>query len=598
MTLIELVAVLIAVCVAVPVSRRLGFGSVLGYLTAGIVIGPFGLSLVDDGDHILHIAEFGVVLLLFIIGLELQPSRLRALRRSVFGLGAAQVLVTSTLIYAAALAAGQRQAVAIVVGLALALSSTAFVLQILAEKKELVTRHGRSSFAILLFQDLAVIPILALIPVLSSAKHGDGHPLVDGLVAIVAIAALIAGGRYLLRPAFRLVAARGGTEIFTAAALLVVIGAALLMEAAGVSMALGAFLAGVLLAESEFRHQLEAEIEPFKGLLLGLFFVAVGMTANLELLLQRPGELLGITIGLLTLKGLTLYGLGRSFGLPGSTSVRIAFLLPQGGEFAFVILGIAVGAGVMDRPLADFLIMVVTLSMLATPFLVTAGERLGRRPVSDEGGRPYDSVETDDHKVVIAGMGRFGQVVARLLHVRRIPFTAIEADATHVDFIRRFNASIYYGNIADPDMLRAARVDKADAFVVAVNDMNAAVRVIETLKSHYPRLKIFARARDRHSAHRFADLGVDYIIRENFVSSLELGRAVLEEIGDSAEVASRTMRRFREADERLLRTEHAVFHEKRGFEQSVEAAWQELEGLFEADEQETAQPPDAEKRGP
>ncbi|MDH3915229.1 MAG: monovalent cation:proton antiporter-2 (CPA2) family protein [Chromatiales bacterium] len=598
MTLIELVAVLIAVCVAVPVSRRLGFGSVLGYLTAGIVIGPFGLSLVDDGDHILHIAEFGVVLLLFIIGLELQPSRLRALRRSVFGLGAAQVLVTSTLIYAAALAAGQRQAVAIVVGLALALSSTAFVLQILAEKKELVTRHGRSSFAILLFQDLAVIPILALIPVLSSAKHGDGHPLVDGLVAIVAIAALIAGGRYLLRPAFRLVAARGGTEIFTAAALLVVIGAALLMEAAGVSMALGAFLAGVLLAESEFRHQLEAEIEPFKGLLLGLFFVAVGMTANLELLLQRPGELLGITIGLLTLKGLTLYGLGRSFGLPGSTSVRIAFLLPQGGEFAFVILGIAVGAGVMDRPLADFLIMVVTLSMLATPFLVTAGERLGRRPVSDEGGRPYDSVETDDHKVVIAGMGRFGQVVARLLHVRRIPFTAIEADATHVDFIRRFNASIYYGNIADPDMLRAARVDKADAFVVAVNDMNTAVRVIETLKSHYPRLKIFARARDRHSAHRFADLGVDYIIRENFVSSLELGRAVLEEIGDSAEVASRTMRRFREADERLLRTEHAVFHEKRGFEQSVEAAWQELEGLFEADEQETAQPPDAEKRGP
>jgi glutathione-regulated potassium-efflux system ancillary protein KefC/glutathione-regulated potassium-efflux system protein KefB len=472
MTLIELVAVLIAVCVAVPVSRRLGFGSVLGYLTAGIVIGPFGLSLVDDGDHILHIAEFGVVLLLFIIGLELQPSRLRALRRSVFGLGAAQVLVTSTLIYAAALAAGQRQAVAIVVGLALALSSTAFVLQILAEKKELVTRHGRSSFAILLFQDLAVIPILALIPVLSSAKHGDGHPLVDGLVAIVAIAALIAGGRYLLRPAFRLVAARGGTEIFTAAALLVVIGAALLMEAAGVSMALGAFLAGVLLAESEFRHQLEAEIEPFKGLLLGLFFVAVGMTANLELLLQRPGELLGITIGLLTLKGLTLYGLGRSFGLPGSTSVRIAFLLPQGGEFAFVILGIAVGAGVMDRPLADFLIMVVTLSMLATPFLVTVGERLGRRPVSDEGDRPYDSVETDDHKVVIAGMGRFGQVVARLLHVRRIPFTAIEADATHVDFIRRFNASIYYGNIADPDMLRAARVDKADAFVVAVNDMN------------------------------------------------------------------------------------------------------------------------------
>jgi glutathione-regulated potassium-efflux system ancillary protein KefC/glutathione-regulated potassium-efflux system protein KefB len=598
MTLIELVAVLIAVCVAVPVSRRLGFGSVLGYLTAGIVIGPFGLSLVDDGDHILHIAEFGVVLLLFIIGLELQPSRLRALRRSVFGLGAAQVLVTSTLIYAAALAAGQRQAVAIVVGLALALSSTAFVLQILAEKKELVTRHGRSSFAILLFQDLAVIPILALIPVLSSAKHGDGHPLVDGLVAIVAIAALIAGGRYLLRPAFRLVAARGGTEIFTAAALLVVIGAALLMEAAGVSMALGAFLAGVLLAESEFRHQLEAEIEPFKGLLLGLFFVAVGMTANLELLLQRPGELLGITIGLLTLKGLTLYGLGRSFGLPGSTSVRIAFLLPQGGEFAFVILGIAVGAGVMDRPLADFLIMVVTLSMLATPFLVTVGERLGRRPVSDEGDRPYDSVETDDHKVVIAGMGRFGQVVARLLHVRRIPFTAIEADATHVDFIRRFNASIYYGNIADPDMLRAARVDKADAFVVAVNDMNTAVRVIETLKSHYPRLKIFARARDRHSAHRFADLGVDYIIRENFVSSLELGRAVLEEIGDSAEVASRTMRRFREADERLLRTEHAVFHEKRGFEQSVEAAWQPRDGILEADEQETAQPPDAEKRGP
>jgi len=589
MTLAELVTLLVAVCIAVPLFRRFGFGSVLGYLAAGIALGPFGLGLVDEVEGIFHMAEFGVVLLLFIIGLELKPSRLRVMRRPVFGLGTAQVVVTTILITAVAVLTGLDVTVAVVVGLGLALSSTAFVLQILAEKKELNAQHGRAAFGILLFQDLAAIPILAMIPLLGARGDATDNVLAQGLLSAAVIAALVLGGHYLLRPAFRIVAALGGHEIFTAAALLVVTGAAYIMHVAGVSMALGAFLAGVLLADSEFRHQLEAEIEPFKGLLLGLFFVAVGMAADLSLLIEKPGTLAGITAGLLGLKGLVLWATGRSFRLPGAAPLRIAFTLPQGGEFAFVIFGAAVTAGAMPADLAALLVMVVTLTMLLTPFLVTFGERLSSGAVAAAPERNYDEIPPDEQEVIIAGMGRFGQIVARILHVRRITFTAIESDAAQVDFIRHFNASVYYGNVTDLDLLRAAGVDKAKIFVVAVQDTTESIRIVELLKAHFPGVKIFARARNRHHAHLLLNLGVDYMIREAFVSSLEMAATMLGELGDTPEKARETVERFRQADERLLRTEASVLHDEKSIIQSAEAAWRELEGLFDADEHRAAQ---------
>jgi len=588
MTLTELVTLLVAVCVAVPLFRHFGFGSVLGYLAAGIGLGPYGLGLVDDVDQILHMAEFGVVLLLFIIGLELKPSRLRVMRRAVFGLGSAQVIVSTVLIAAAAAMAGLDLTVAILVGLGLALSSTAFVLQILAEKKDLNKPHGRAAFAILLFQDLAAIPIIAVIPLLGGAGGDADNIWGRAVLSVSAIAALVFGGRYLLRPAFRLVAALGGHEIFTAASLLVVTGAAYIMHVAGVSMGLGAFLAGVLLADSEFRHQLEAEIEPFKGLLLGLFFVAVGMAADLSLITQKPVLLGGITVTLLGIKGLVLWGLGRVFGLPATAPLRVAFTLSQGGEFAFVIFAAAVAAGVMPPPLAALLIMVVTLTMLLTPVLVTVGERLGKGSGAAAPQREFDRIEPDEHAVIIAGMGRFGQIVARILHVRRIPFTAIESDAAQVDFIRHFNASVYYGNVTDLTLLRSARVDQAQVFVVAVQDPAESIRIVELLKAHFPAVRIFARARDRHHAHLLLNLGVDYVIREALVSSLEMAETMLRQLGDTPDRARATVERFREADERLLRTEATSLHDEKSVLQSAEAAWRELEDLFDADEHRTA----------
>ena len=379
MTLVHVVILLAAVCIAVPLFRRLGFGSVLGYLAAGILIGPDGLGLIENVETLLHVSEFGVVLLLFIIGLELQPSRLWVMRRAVFGLGAAQVAATAALIALAAWLLGLGGPQAILVGLALALSSTAFVLQLLAEQGHLAHRYGRASFSILLFQDLAVIPILALIPALSAAGVTGEGAVAQALTGALAVAGLVVGGRYLLRPAFRVVAGLGGHEIFTAGALLVVAGSAWLMHAVGVSMALGAFLAGMLLADSEFRHQLEAEIEPFKGLLLGLFFVSVGMAADLSLLLASPLLILALTAGLLALKMAVLWGVARLTGQPADVSRDLAFVLPQGGEFAFVIFTAAVAERVLEPAVAGLLTVVVTLSMVATPLLFVLNDRLFRR---------------------------------------------------------------------------------------------------------------------------------------------------------------------------------------------------------------------------
>ncbi len=582
MTLTELFAFLAATCVAVPLFRMFGFGSVLGYMAAGIAIGPYGLGAFQDVDSVLHASEFGVVLLLFIIGLELKPSRLWVMRRAVFGLGTAQVMITATALAVLAWILGQGLSAAIVIGLGLALSSTAFVLQILAERKALTSQYGRSTFAILLFQDLAVIPILAVLALLApeaGAAGGAGTVMLK----LGAIIALVVGGRYLLRPAFRLAAAVGGHEVFTAAALATVVGAALLMYLVDISMALGAFIAGVLLADSEFRHQLEAEIEPFKGLLLGLFFVAVGMSAELSLLAAEPLLILALAAALLAIKGAILFGLGRASGLPLPAARDMAFVLPQGGEFAFVIFAAAVAKGLLADQVADLLILVVTMTMVATPLLVLAKERVFKGQ-QDRAAQPeFDTIDDDEPRIIIAGIGRFAQIIARILHVRSIPFTALESDMEQLEIVRKFGNKAYFGDVNDLGLLRAAKAEKAELVIVAVDGVEPSLKVVRNLKTHYPHLKIFARARDRHHAHQLEDLGADWILRETYGSSLEMATAVLESLGDAPDRARGTVARFREHDEALLAEEHAVVHDEGKHIQTVEEAQRELEALFEAD---------------
>ncbi|MGB5352329.1 MAG: monovalent cation:proton antiporter-2 (CPA2) family protein, partial [Woeseia sp.] len=448
--LAEAVIFLAAATFVVPLSKWLGFGSIIGYLVAGLILGPWGVGLVSDVDAVLHFAEIGVVMLLFVIGLELQPARLRILRRSVFGLGAAQVVITGAVFTVLANYWLQDWAASGVVGFGLALSSTAFVLQMLAEKKDLSSPPGRASFGVLLFQDLAVIPLIALIPLISlqgGDASSDTSPLYAVVRSIAVLAAFVVGGRYLLRPLMRMVASAQTQEIFTSTALLMVLGSAVLMDSLGLSMGLGAFLAGVLVADSEYSFQLESDIQPFKGLLLGLFFVAVGMSANLGLLLTEPLTIIAITLGLIVVKAVLLFPLGKGFGLSGRDSLKLGAILAQGGEFAFVLFTLAVTEGVLDAALTSRLILAVTLSMALTPVLYLMGVRIAD-VMDDEkvADRPFDQVEETDHDVIIAGFGRFGQIIARVLSMQRIPFTALEASPDQVDFVRRFGNKIYYGD--------------------------------------------------------------------------------------------------------------------------------------------------------
>jgi monovalent cation:proton antiporter-2 (CPA2) family protein len=584
---------LAAAVVTVPLFRRFKLGAVLGYLAAGVIIGPFGLKFVSAVDNVMHFAELGVVLLLFVIGLELQPSRLWVLRRSVFGLGSAQVLVTGTALGAIALVLGLGFDGALVVGLGLAMSSTAFVLQILAEKGQLTARHGRSSFAILLFQDLAVIPLLALIPLLGAGEaHAvGGSAWLGAFKAIGVIVAVIAGGRYLLRPVLHAIAAAGIQEIFTAAALLVVIGTSLLMTSVGLSMSLGAFLAGVLLADSEYRHELEADIEPFKGLLLGLFFISVGMSADLGLILTHPFAIVGATLGLMFLKTAILLGLGRMSGHSWESSRGLAVALCQGGEFAFVLFGLAADNGIMGHTLTDSLVIVVTLSMALTPLAFVLNDVLIAKWLKKPADEKFDEIDEGENKVIIAGFGRVGQIVARLLRAKKIAFTALDKSAEQIDTVRRFGSRAYYGDASRLDLLRAAKADKADILVLAIDDIEASVRTVETVRKHFPNLKIYARARNRFHAYRLLDHGVDNLMRETYLSSLELGKQVLLGLGFAEWDASDTVSTFHEHDERSLLRQHAVYHDETKLIQSAKDAAKELEELFESDSESDGRKP-------
>ena len=572
-----------AAVVAVPLSRRLGFGSVLGYLTAGIVIGPAALGLIDDVDHVLHFAELGVVFLLFIIGLELKPSRLWVLRRQVFGFGTAQVTVSALAIGAMALAAGLGGRAAFVVGFGLALSSTAFVLQLLAEQNQLSTAYGRSSFAILLFQDIAVIPLIAIIPLLATGSDLDVDPRrITFTIAI--LAALILGGRYLLRPVLRIVAQSGIQELFTAVTLLVVLGAATIMQAGGLSMGLGAFIAGMLLADSEYRHELESNIEPFKGLLLGLFFIAVGMSVNVGLIVTRPGDVVGLTVLLIATKAAVLWALARAFGLASAARRNIAIVLSQGGEFAFVLFTIARQHGVLDPATVELLVVVVTLSMAATPVLFVANAAALRRAENNVPAKEFDTVEEENNPVVIASFGRFGQIVGRILASRGIPFTALESNAEQVEVVRRYGNKVYYGDAARIDLLRAAGIAKAKLFVLAIDDIEASVKTARTVRHYYPKLPILARARNRFHAHLLMDVGVDTIYRDTFYSGLEMTREVLKNLDIDADEANHIVDAFCRADEKMLRRQHAVRQDESKMIQTAQDATRELESLLKSDQ--------------
>jgi len=579
----ESMVLLAAAVIAVPLFKKLGMGAVLGFLFAGILIGPWVFGFITDVDNILHFAELGVVMLLFVIGLELRPSRLWELRRPIFGLGGAQVMVTGLALSIGAMALGLSVTTAIIVGLVLSLSSTAFALQILAERKQLTTHHGRTSFAILLFQDLAAIPMLALIPMLGLGASAQAWSVVAALKAVAVIIAVVVGGRLLLRPFLRFAASAVSHEVFVAAALLVVVGTALLVQATGLSMALGSFLAGVLLADSEYRHELEADIEPFKGLLLGLFFIAVGMGMNLGLLLERPLAVVALVLGLMVIKSVVLYVLARLTRQSHGTAVNLALYIAQGGEFAFVLLGAAAVSQAMNKDIADLLIVVVSVSMAVTPLLLVLNERVFKIGQEKNKGREFDRIEEREHRVIIAGFGRFGQMVARTLRMKHIPFTVLEASFEQVDFVRKFGNKIYFGDASRLDLLRAARVDQADVFVVAIDDVAASLKTVEMVKKHYPHIKIFARARNRMHAYQLMDLGVDKQVRETFLSSIDLGRDVLMAVGNTEADANEAVRRFRQHDEDLLAQQHKVYHDEAQLIASARQGAQELERLFEED---------------
>jgi len=575
---------LAATVVALPLFKRLGLGSVLGYLAAGMLIGPWGVGAVSDVESILHFSEFGVVFLLFLIGLELQPSRLWDLRKSVFGLGGLQVVGTGLLLAAAGMVAGLSASTALIVGMGLSLSSTAFALQLLAEKNELTTEYGRASFSILLFQDLAVIPLLALLPLLGTSESPSTEPAwLSALKAVGVLVGVVMAGRYVLRPVFKVLASFHSQELFTATALLLVMGTAALVSAVGLSMALGTFLAGVLLADSEFRHELEADIEPFKGLLLGLFFIAVGMSVNIGLVAHNPLRVLGLVLGLVALKAAALFAIGRWAFKSSEQAFSMAIVISQGGEFAFVLFRLAVGYQVMDNALADLMVVVVSLSMVTTPLLFAAYARWLRPRFQKKVHREFDVAPEQDNPVIIAGFGRVGQVVGRLLRAKRIGFTALDASPEHIDFIKRFGNKIHYGDASRLDLLRAARADKAKIFVLAIDDVEASIRTAETVIQHFPHLTIFARARNRQHTYRLLNLGIKHVMRETWVSSLEMTGELLEELGLTYSEARKTVERFRQHDENLLMAAYPFHKDEKKLAEMAAVARKELESLFEQD---------------
>lgn len=538
-----------AAVLAVPLAKKLGLGSIIGYLVAGIAIGPWGLRLITDPQDMLHFAEFGVVLMLFLVGLELEPRRLWALRKPIFGWGSVQLAGSALLLAAVAVGCGVRWQLALVASLGLALSSTAIGLGVLAERNLMSTTGGQSLLSVALLQDIAAIPILALVPALALSGAHDAEPGHGWLAAgkgLGMILAIVLGGRLLLRPALRWIARSASPEIFTAAALLLVVATASLMQAVGLSMALGAFLAGVLLAESEYRRELETDIEPFKGLLLGLFFIAVGMSVDFAVVLAQPVLIAAIVIGFLALKALVLWAMARAMPLPAPERPVFIILLAQGGEFGFVVFQAAHQAGVINAPTSSLLVAAVAVSMLLTPLMLVAADRWWIPGLAR--GRRTDLPEISELQqapVIIAGFGRYGQVVGRLLNANGIDVTVLEHDADQVETVRRVGMPAFYGDATRLDLLRTAGADKARIIVVAIDDVAQSLKTVDVVREHFPHLTIVARARNVTHYYGLRQRGVTLIERETLDAALMSGRSVLEMLGMERHQARNLALRFR-----------------------------------------------------
>jgi len=573
---VQALVYLAAAVVAVPVAKRLGLGSVLGYLIAGALIGPFVLGLVGhEGHDVMHFAEFGVVMMLFLVGLELQPSLLWRMRGPLLGMGGAQVLVTTGIGMAVAMALGVELRPALAVGMIFALSSTAIVLQTLNEKNLMGSTAGRGAFSVLLFQDLAVIPMLALLPLLGTAgatEAGsetwlDSFPgWLQGILVLGAVATVVIAGRFLVRPAFRVIARTRLRELFTAASLLLVIGITVLMSLVGLSPALGTFLAGVVLADSEYRHQLEADVEPFKGLLLGLFFLAVGASIDFGIVAAAPGLVVGLLALFLALKLTILFGLSRGARMGIDQGLIFTFALAQGSEFAFVLLSFGVQNGVMSTELGGLLTVVVALSMAATPLLMLLNERvlLPRLGTLEQPARPADAVH-ELNPVVIAGFGRFGNIIGRFLRANGVRPTILESDSDHVEVLRKLGLQVYYGDATRRDLLEAAGISQAKLLVVSLGDTERSLEVIRLAKEHWPHLHILARATDRPMAYALLGAGVENVYRETLDTSLHAGVDALRLLGFQGHNATRSAKRFRVQDEAALRELAATTHDQKAY---------------------------------
>jgi CPA2 family monovalent cation:H+ antiporter-2 len=592
---------LTAAVIAVPIAKRLGLGSVLGYLLAGIAIGPFVLGLVGtEGQDVMHFAEFGVVMMLFLVGLELEPSLLWRLRSPILGLGGLQVVLTTAILATGGIILGLPWQTAVAVGLALSMSSTAIVLQTLNEKGLLKSAGGQGSFAILLFQDIAVIPILAIFPLLALGAADEAHgaaggheaattwisgmpPIVQTLAVLGAVAAIVIAGRFVLRPIFRAIAQTRMREIFTAAALLLVIGIALLMTQVGLSPALGTFLAGVVLANSEYRHELESDVEPFKGLLLGLFFIAVGASIDFALIASQPLLIAGLVVAVIAVKFAVLFSLSRVFKLSTDQGLMLAFALPQVGEFAFVLFSFANQEGVLGTEITSPLVAAVALSMALTPLLMLLNEkviqpRVGTRAV----GREADAID-ERNPVLIAGFGSFGSTVGRLLKANDVPTTVLDIDSDRVDLLRRLGLKVYYGDATRYDLLHAAGAEKASMLVIALDTPERTLELVHTVKRHFPHLRILARAFDTDDAHDLLDAGVQHVYREALDSSLRMGQQALQLLGFRAHQSLRATQKFLRYEEQMLRELTGRREDHAGYIRATRRKIEELERIMHAD---------------
>jgi glutathione-regulated potassium-efflux system ancillary protein KefC len=587
-----------AAVISVPLAKRLGLGSVLGYLLAGIIIGPYVLKLVgEEGTDVMHFAEFGVVMMLFLIGLELKPALLWKMRRAIFGLGGLQVSITTLLVGSVAMILGMNLFQSITIGLIMALSSTAIVLQSLSEKGLLKSEGGQGSFSVLLFQDIAVIPILAIIPLMANQvdmgnlsvavhdadSHGTGVGALPGwqqvLIIVGVVSVIIFIGRFLARYMFRFIASAGLREIFTAAALLLVIGIAIAMDQVGLSPALGTFLAGVVLADNEYRHELESDIEPFKGLLLGLFFIAVGASIDFQILMENPGLILGLLGILVLIKFGVLYGLSRWFGLRSGQEMLFSLALAQAGEFAFVLISFSSQNAILDREISGLLLIVVALSMLITPLLLILNDLVVQPFFSKRTNEnPSDVIDDNENQVIIAGFGRFGLVIGRFLKANGITATILDNNPGNIQVLRKFGFKVYYGDASRPDLLHTAGASNARVLIIAIDDKDRITEIAEHVKRTYPQLKIIARAIDVPHSFELEDLQVDGYRRETYDSSLDLGIKALCQIGFQKYQAHRMARIFRYHDNLIMqelfklrgKDQKHYFNEVRRFSEQLE----------------------------